>query len=116
MTKLTATLTSADVAVDLLTARVTRADRPVRLTMVPYRLLVALMSHADQTLTKQWLHENILDRPYQGETNPIAVHIARLREALGEPLGAPVLIVTGGRPGKLTETYRWSAPVSLHAP
>lgn len=116
MTKLTATLISADVRVDLLTTRVTRADRRVRLTMVPYRLLVALMSHADQTLTKQWIHEHILDRPYQGDSNPVAVHIARLRESLGEPLGAPVLILTVGERPRLTDCYRWAAPVTLHAP
>lgn len=81
-----------DVCVDLLAGKAWRAGRPLGLNWMELKLLCFLAQRG--TALSSEIHEHVIGRPWQTETNVVAVHIARLRERLGEPLRAPRLILT----------------------
>lgn len=87
-------LTFADVFVDLLSGRVTRAGRSTSFRSKELRILLRLCADAPDTVLKYDLAIDVLGRPYDPMTNTLEVQVSRMREALGEPLRSPILIVT----------------------
>jgi two-component system OmpR family response regulator len=83
----------ADLEMDLVGRKVTRAGQPVELTAREFRLLEYLMRHAGQVVTRTMLLESVWDLHFDPQTNVIDVHISRLRQALDRS-GAPPLIHT----------------------
>lgn len=72
-------LVVADLELDLLERKVTRAGRPIDLQLQEYRLLEYLVRHAGQVVTRTMLLENIWDFHFDPGTNMIESHISRLR-------------------------------------
>jgi len=79
----------ADLELDLLARRATRAGRRIELQPREFRLLEYLMRQAGQVVTRTMLLEAVWDYHFDPQTNVIDVHISRLRQKIdtdGEPL------------------------------
>ena len=82
-----------DLTVDLGGRRVTRAERPVRLTAREFDLLAFFLRHPNQVIPHDVLLQRVWGSDFYGESNVLAVTVASLRRAL-EAAGEPRLIQT----------------------
>jgi len=89
-------LTVADLEMDLVGRKVTRAGRPVELTAREFRLLEYLMRHPGQVVTRTMLLENVWDLHFDPQTNVIDVHISRLRQAVDKGFDRPLIHTVRG--------------------
>ena len=90
-----ARLKVADLELDRLSRRVTRAGRVVELTTKEVQLLELLMERAGQVVTRTMMLERVWDLHFDPQTNLIDVHMSRLRQA-----------VEGGTERRLIHTLR----------
>ena len=90
--------------VDLLTRVVRRGTRQIELVPREYDLLVYLMKHAGQIVTRTMLFEAVWNYRYEERTNVIEVHIGRLRRKIDGPDEPPMI-----------QTMR-GAGYAIHAP
>jgi two-component system, OmpR family, response regulator len=72
----------ADLEIDLLARRVTRAGQDIDLTTKEYQLLEYLMRRPGQVATRTMLLENVWNLHFDPQTNIIDVHMSRLRNAI----------------------------------
>ncbi|WP_430395706.1 winged helix-turn-helix domain-containing protein [Ferrovibrio sp.] len=72
----------ADLSLNLLSRKVTRAGQPIVLKPREYKLLEYLMRHAGQVVTRTMLLENVWDYHFDPQTNVIDVHISNLRQKI----------------------------------
>ncbi len=86
-------LAYADLTLDLQTREVQRAGTAVELTAREYELLLMLMRHPRQVLTRDQLLERVWGYDAQADTNTLDVHIGHLRQKM-EAGGGPRLIQT----------------------
>jgi two-component system OmpR family response regulator len=86
----------ADLEMDLMSRKVTRAGQPIELTAREFRLLEYLMSHAGQVVTRTMLLENVWDLHFDPQTNVIDVHVSRLRQALERGSPQPLIHTVRG--------------------
>jgi len=89
-------LAVADLEMDLLARRVTRAGRTVELQPREFRLLEYLMRHAGHTVTRTMLLEAVWDYHFDPQTNVIDVHISRLRQKIDKGFERPLLHTVRG--------------------
>ena len=71
----TTTLQVGDLTVDLLSREVRRANQLISLQPREYRLLLYLVQHANQVVTRTMLLETVWDYHFDPQTNVIDVHI-----------------------------------------
>jgi two-component system copper resistance phosphate regulon response regulator CusR len=71
-----------DVMVDLATRRVERAGHRLNLTFREELLLVFMMRHPGEILTRDRLYEEVWDDRYDGFSNTLEVHVMELRKKL----------------------------------
>ena len=93
----------ADLKLDRLRHRVTRADRPIVLQPREFRLLDYLMRHAGQVVTRTMLLEQVWDYHFDPQTNVIDVHISRLRAKIDRDFDQPLLHTIRGAGYRLGE-------------
>ena len=86
----------ADLEMDLMSRKVTRAGQPIDLTAREFRLLEYLMNHAGQVVTRTMLLENVWDLHFDPQTNVIDVHVSRLRQALERGSPQPLIHTVRG--------------------
>ncbi len=86
----------ADLELDRLTRRVTRAGEDIVLQPREFRLLEYLMKNAGQVVTRTMLLENVWDYHFDPQTNVIDVHISRLRAKLDRGQSLPLLQTVRG--------------------
>jgi len=86
----------ADLEMDLLSHKVTRAGKSLLLQPREFRLLEYLMKHAGQVVTRTMLLENVWDYHFDPQTNVIDVHISRLRQKLDKEFEHPLLKTVRG--------------------
>ena len=86
----------ADLEMDLLAHRVTRAGEELTLQPREYKLLEYLMRHAGQVVTRTMLLENVWDYHFDPQTNVIDVHISRLRQKIDRGFATPLLSTVRG--------------------
>lgn len=88
-------LEHVDLTIDLDRVEVRRGPQALLLTPAEFRLLVALVQARGRVLTRQALLDSLYG-PSQGEAleRTVDVHIGRLRDKLGEEIGAPRYIMT----------------------
>jgi two-component system OmpR family response regulator len=86
----------ADLEMDLLSHKVTRAGKSLNLQPREFRLLEYLMKHAGQVVTRTMLLENVWDYHFDPQTNVIDVHISRLRQKLDKEFERPLLRTVRG--------------------
>ncbi len=90
------TLAVADLRMDLLARKVTRAGTPIPLQPREFSLLEFLLRHAGQVVTRTMLLENVWEYHFDPQTNVIDVHISKLRQKIDVPFGAPLLHTVRG--------------------
>ncbi len=86
-------LSAAGIEVDLMTRRVRRDGRAVRLSSTEFDLLVYLLNHRDRVVTRQQLLSSVWGYEHDTATNNVDVYIGYLRRKLGSP-GDPAPIHT----------------------
>jgi two-component system OmpR family response regulator len=86
----------ADLELDRLSRRVTRAGEDIVLQPREFRLLEYLMKHAGQVVTRTMLLENVWDYHFDPQTNVIDVHISRLRAKIDKGQAVPLLQTARG--------------------
>lgn len=72
----------ADLKANLVTRSVERAGKPIALQPREFRLLVTLMLHQQQVVTRTMLLESVWDYRFDPQTNVIDVQISRLRNKI----------------------------------
>jgi two-component system OmpR family response regulator len=72
----------ADLELDLLARRVTRAGRNIDLTAKEFQLLEYLLRRPGQVVTRTMLLEGVWNLHFDPQTNIIDVHMSRLRNAV----------------------------------
>lgn len=96
------TLTGSGVEVELGPRRVFVAGEEVSLRVKEFDLLVELLSHAGNVVTREDLMSRVWDEHWFGSTKTLDVHIASLRRSLGEDVGSASRITALRGVG-----YRW---------
>jgi DNA-binding response OmpR family regulator len=94
----TTTLMAGDIEVNLLSRKVTRARITVALSTTEFELLVYLMRHRGEVLTREQILSTVWGYQHDPETNVVDVYIGYLRRKLGQP-DAPAPIHTVRRVG-----------------
>lgn len=89
-------LSYADVVVDLLERNARRASSSLQLTAREFDLLVFLMKHANQVVTRKMLLEQVWDLHFDPQTNVIDVHMSRLRQAVDKGFDRPLIHTVRG--------------------
>lgn len=81
----------ADLELDRLAHKLTRAGKDIPLQPREFRLLEYLMRHTGQVVTRTMLLENVWDYHFDPQTNVIDVHISRLRAKIDKGFDRPLL-------------------------
>ncbi len=81
----------ADLELDRLAHKLTRAGKEIVLQPREFRLLEYLMKHAGQVVTRTMLLEHVWDYHFDPQTNVIDVHISRLRSKIDKGFDVPLL-------------------------
>jgi DNA-binding response OmpR family regulator len=88
------TLRAADIEVNLLTRKVSRDGSTVALSTTEFELLVYLMRHYGQVLTREQILSSVWGYEHDPATNVVDVYIGYLRRKLGWPEDpAPIFTV-----------------------
>jgi two-component system OmpR family response regulator len=94
--KVATCLRVADLEMDLLARRVTRAGTAIDLQPREFRLLEHLMRHAGRVVTRTMLLEAVWDYHFDPQTNVIDVHISRLRSKIDKGFDPPLVQTVRG--------------------
>ena len=86
----------ADLELDLLTRKVTRAGQPIPLQQREFQMLEFLMRHAGRVVTRTMLLEGVWNYHFDPQTNVIDVHISRLRQKVDKDFEAPLIQTVRG--------------------
>ncbi len=86
----------ADLEIDLLARRVTRAGQNIELTTKEYQLLEYLMRRPGQVATRTMLLENVWNLHFDPQTNIIDVHMSRLRNSIDKGFSKPLIHTVRG--------------------
>jgi len=80
-----ASLSIADLAVDVTARRVTRAGQTIKLTAKEYSLLELFLRRQGEVLSRTLIAENVWDINFDSDTNVVEVAIRRLRAKVDDP-------------------------------
>jgi len=97
------TLKVADLELDLMRRRVTRAEQRIPLTAKEFALLELLIRHHDEVLPRSLIASQVWDMNFDSDTNVIDVAIRRLRAKIDDAF-EPKLIQTVRGMGYMLET------------
>lgn len=103
-TKASTRLRIADLELDLVSHKLTRAGKNIYLQPREQRLLEFLMRHAGQVVTRTMLLEGVWDFNFDPQTNVIDTQISRLRAKIDKGFERPLLHTIRGMGYKLDET------------
>lgn len=78
----TTTLSYQDVRIDLATHRTERAGKRVDLTAREQALLIFMIRHPGEVLTRTRIYEQVWDERYDGFSNTLEVHVMEVRRKL----------------------------------
>jgi len=87
----TTVLRVADLELDLLGRRATRAGKELDLTAREFTLLEYLVRRTGQVVTRTMLLEGVWDLQFDPQTNLVDVHISRLRQAVDKGFDKPLI-------------------------
>jgi two-component system OmpR family response regulator len=96
----------ADLELDRLSHRVTRAGVDIELQPREFRLLEYLMRHAGQVVTRTMLLEQVWDYHFDPQTNVIDVHVSRLRSKIDKGHDVQLIHTVRGAGYTIRETNR----------
>ncbi|MBU0780482.1 response regulator transcription factor [Loktanella salsilacus] len=89
-------LTVADLDMNLLTRKVTRAGQIIDLLPREFALLEQLMRRKGRVQTRTMLMESVWDIHYDPLTNVVDTHISRLRAKIDKPFGSELIETVRG--------------------
>jgi two-component system copper resistance phosphate regulon response regulator CusR len=78
-------LAVADLQIDVLKRKVTRANQKIELTNKEFSLLHYLVSHQDQVMPRSMIAARVWDMNFESDTNVVDVVVRRLRQKIDEP-------------------------------
>jgi two-component system, OmpR family, response regulator len=96
LAEVTTRIRIADLELDLLGHKVTRAGASIDVTAKEFQLLEFLARRAGQVVTRTMLLEAVWDLHFDPQTNVIDVHISRLRAAIDKGFDRPLLHTVRG--------------------
>jgi len=96
-------LQAADLALDLLSHKVTRADRDIILSSREFALLEYLMRNAGAVVTRTMISEHVWDIDFDTSTNVIDVYINYLRNKIDADFDKKLIQTIRGRGYMLKE-------------
>ena len=88
-----------ELTIDFARRRVTVGGRPVKLTVIEYRLLVELSVNAGRTLTHEHLLQRVWRKRSGGDRRPLRSAVKSLRRKLGDDAGNPTYVFNELRVG-----------------
>lgn len=80
--------------VNLQSFEVKKNNQIVELTLKEFEILKLLLTHPDQTFSKQQMYRTVWGEEYYYNDNVINVHIRRLREKIEEDPSNPKIVIT----------------------
>ncbi len=83
-----------DLDVNLANFEVKKAGKLVDLTLKEFEILKLLLTHPDQTFSKQQMYRTVWGEEYYYNDNVINVHIRRLREKIEDDPSNPKIVMT----------------------
>jgi two-component system, OmpR family, response regulator len=86
----------ADLEIDLLARRVTRAGRIIELQPREFKLLECLVRHAGRVVTRTMLLEMVWDFHFDPKTNIVETHVSRLRAKIDRGFDAELIQTVRG--------------------
>ncbi|MFN7981412.1 MAG: response regulator transcription factor [Vicinamibacterales bacterium] len=92
----TTTLTVADLTVDLLSRKVTRAGQPIELRPREFALLEYLMRNAGKVISKTMILSHVWEYSFDPQTNIVDVLVSRLRDKIDKPFDRKLLQTVRG--------------------
>ena len=95
---------------------VRRDGTPIELTAREYGLLLYLMRHPGDVLTKAQILDNVWDSGYEGGENVVEVYVGYLRRKIDLPFGLTTLTTVRGMGYRLEPDVPASKTVSAEAP
>ena len=90
------TLTAADVVLDLLSRKVTRAGKPIDLRPREFTLLEYLMRNVGKVVSKTMILSHVWEYNFDPQTNVVDVLVSRLREKIDRPFENKLLHTVRG--------------------
>lgn len=84
-------LTLADLYVNERTREIKRGETTIELTPREFDLLVYLLRHTEQVMTREQILEHVWGFDYFGDTNVVDVYIRYIRQKLDKPFDAPLI-------------------------
>lgn len=87
----------ADLTVDPVSHRVTRTGASVSLTAKEYAILLFLMRHAGEVVTRTQLGEHVWEAEFDNLTNLVDVHVSHLRKKIDQVPASPLIHTVRGR-------------------
>ena len=84
-------LRAADLELDLLRRRVSRAGVRVDLTAKEFALLEVLMRNAGRVVTRTMLLERVWDFNFDPGSTVVETHVSRLRAKIDKPFDTPLI-------------------------
>ncbi len=97
-------LTVGDLELNLVTHKVRRAGKEIRLQPKELQLLEYMMRHVDQVVTRTMLLEQVWGFHFDPDTNVIDTQISRLRSKIDKGFKLPLLHTIRGRGYRLSES------------
>jgi two-component system OmpR family response regulator len=91
-----ATLTVADLTLDLLSRKVTRAGTPIDLRPREFALLEYLMRSAGRVVSKTMILSHVWEYNFDPQTNIVDVLVSRLRDKIDRPFERKLLVTVRG--------------------
>mgnify|MGYP000902039234 CR=1 FL=1 len=92
----TTTLTVADLTVDLLSRKVTRAGQPIELRPREFALLEYLLRNAGKVISKTMILSHVWEYSFDPQTNIVDVLVSRLRDKIDKPFDRKLLQTVRG--------------------
>ncbi|ADC50300.1 MULTISPECIES: response regulator transcription factor [Alkalihalophilus] len=89
-------LTLADLYVNERTREIKRGETTIELTPREFDLLVYLLRHPEQVMTREQILEHVWGFDYFGDTNVVDVYIRYMRQKLDKPFDAPLIHTVRG--------------------
>ncbi len=86
--------TIGNLDVNLSSFEVKKHDVTVDLTLKEFEILKLLLTHPDQTFSKQQMYRTVWGEEYYYNDNVINVHIRRLREKIEDDPSNPKIVIT----------------------
>jgi len=90
------TLQCADLSVNLSSQKVQRAGQPIALQPQEFRLLVYLLRHARQVVTRTMLLETVWGYSFDPQSNIVDVQVSRLRRKIDAGFATPLIRTVRG--------------------